>query len=147
MQLMGSHTVCPARRTMMIGGRHNTNGALVSHSKSLSLFAAVAAFSLASPLAAQTRSTIDASSLNAAVVTRQDRSRSVVSTALTSDRALAVAGSMGLSADGVASRIAALDEAGTKRLADEILAGGDSTVVISTTAIIIILLLLILLTR
>ena len=119
----------------------------MSHSKSLSLFAAVAAFSLASPLAAQTRSTIDVSSLNAAVVTRQDRSRSVVSTALTSDRALAVAGTMGLSADGVASRIAALDEAGTKRLADEILAGGDSTVVISTTAIIIILLLLILLTR
>jgi len=54
---------------------------------------------------------------------------------------------MGLSADGVASRIAALDDAGTKQVADEMLAGGENTVVISTTAIIIGLLLIILLTR
>lgn len=119
----------------------------MSHRKSLSLLAAIAAVGLASPLAAQTRSTVDAGTLNAAVAARPDSRRAVVTSALTSSRALAVASSMGLSAEGVTSRIAALDEAGTKQVADEILAGGESTVVISTTAIIIGLLLIILLTR
>ena len=119
----------------------------MSHHKSLYLLTAIAAISLASPLAAQTRSTVDAGTLNAAVAARPDRNRAAVTSALTSSRALAVAGSMGLSADGVASRIAALDDAGTKQVADEMLAGGENTVVISTTAIIIGLLLIILLTR
>lgn len=124
-----------------------TKGALMSHHTSSFVLAAIAALSLTSPLAAQTRSTVDAGTLNAAVSARQDRNRGVVTTALTSSRALSIANSMGLTSDGVASRIAALDEQGTKQVADEMLAGGDSTVVISTTAIIIGLLLIILLTR
>ena len=114
---------------------------------SLSVLTAIAAISLSSPLAAQSRSTVDAGTLNAAVAARSDRNRDVVTSSLTSSRALALASSMGLSADGVESRIAALDDAGTKRVADEVLAGGDNTIVISTTAIIIGLLLIILLTR
>jgi hypothetical protein len=54
---------------------------------------------------------------------------------------------MGLSREALATRIAALDDASARKVADQILAGGDNTIVISTTAIIIGLLLLILLTR
>jgi len=111
------------------------------------LLAAFAAISLASPLAAQTRSTVDAGILNAAVASRPDRDRDAVTTALSSSRALEVASSMGLSADGLALRIAALSDAESKQVAGEILAGGSSNVVISTTAIIIGLLLIIVLTR
>jgi hypothetical protein len=114
---------------------------------SSSLLAAFAAITLAAPLSAQKRSTVDASALDAAVVSRPDQNRTNVTSALTSSNALAVAASMGLSPDAVAVRVASLDDASAKKLADQILAGGDSTVVISTTAIIIGLLLLILLTR
>jgi len=109
--------------------------------------AAVAVTTLSAPLAAQSRSTVDAGNLDAAVSARQDRSRAAVTAALTSPRALSVASSMGLSPDVVATRIASLDDASTKQVSDEILAGGDSTIVLSTTAIIIGLLLIILLTR
>jgi hypothetical protein len=109
--------------------------------------AAVALSAAAIPLAAQSRSTVDVNTLDAAVTIRSDRNRATVTAALTSPRALAAAGSMGLSADGVATRIASLDEIGMKQVADEVLAGGDSTIVLSTTAVIIALLLIILLTR
>ena len=109
--------------------------------------AAVAALALTAPLAAQSRSTVDAGMLDAAVAVRSDLSRARVTSALTSPRANAVAASMGLSPAVVATRIAALDDAGAAQVAGEILSGGDSSIVISTTAIIIGLLLIILLTR
>jgi len=129
------------------GRRHITNGAIVTHHKTLSILAAIAAISITTPLAAQTRSTVDARLLDAAVAVRTDANRTAVTSALTSTRALAVAANMGLSPEAVATRLTALDDAGMKQVGDEILAGGDSTVVISTTAIIIGLLLIILLTR
>ncbi len=116
------------------------------HSLKLVL-AAVALGTMAMPLAAQSRSTVDLTTLDAAVAVRSDRNRAAVTAALTSPRALAVAGGMGFTADGLASRIASLDDAGMKQVADEVLAGGDSTIVVSTTAVIIALLLIILLTR
>jgi hypothetical protein len=109
--------------------------------------AAVAVGAATMPLAAQSRSTVDATMLDGAVSVRSDRNRAAVTAALTSPRALAVAGTMGLTADGLASRIASLDDAGMTQVADEVLAGGDSTIVVSTTAVIIALLLIILLTR
>lgn len=114
---------------------------------SLSLVAAFAAVTLAAPLTAQTRSSIDAATLDAAVAARPINNRTVVTSALTSPSALAVAANMGMSPDAVAMRIAALDDASAKKVADQILAGGDDRIVISTTAIIIGLLLIILLTR
>ncbi|HYW51694.1 MAG TPA: hypothetical protein VE861_13860 [Gemmatimonadaceae bacterium] len=120
----------------------------MTKTKSMTFLAAFAALSLSAPLAAQTRSTVNAATLNAAVSARPERaSRAAVTSALTSSRALEIAATMGLSSDAVSARIGALDEVGTARIAEEVLAGGDSTIVISTTAIIIGLLLLILLTR
>jgi hypothetical protein len=129
--------------------RHNhiERGVPVSKTYSVSLIAAFAAITLAAPLAAQTRSSIDVGTLDAAVATRRVDNRAAVTAALTSGSALTVAASMGLSPDAVANRIAALDDASAKKVADQILAGGDQTIVISTTAIIIGLLLIILLTR
>ncbi len=115
--------------------------------KTLSTLAAIAAISIATPLAAQSRSTVDMRTLDAAVIVHTDANRSAVTAALTSTRALAVAGTMGLSPEDVSTRLAALDDASVKQVADEILAGGESRVVISTTAIIIGLLIIILLTR
>ena len=114
---------------------------------SLSLAAAFAAIAIAAPLHAQKRSTVDAVALDAAVAARPDRSRAFVTSTLTSSTALTAAASMGMSPENLATRIASLDDASAKKVADQILAGGDSTVVISTTAIIIGLLILILLTR
>ncbi len=115
---------------------------------SLSLVAAFAAIAIAAPLHAQSRSTIDASTLDAAVTSaRPDRSRAFVTATLTSSSALRVAASMGLSPDAVSAHIAALEDASARKVADEMLAGGDQMVVISTTAVIIGLLILILLTR
>jgi hypothetical protein len=129
------------------GRRHITTGAIVKKHKILSTLAAIAAISIATPLAAQSRSTADMRTLDAAVIVHTDANRSAVTAALTSSRALAVAGTMGLSPQEVSTRLAALDDASVKQVADEILAGGESRVVISTTAIIIGLLIIILLTR
>ena len=114
---------------------------------SVVLLAALATLTLSVPVAAQKRSTVSAGVLDAAVSASPDRNRAVVTSALTSGNALAVAATMGLSPDAVAARIAALDDASTQKVADQILAGGDERIVISTTAIIIGLLLIILLTR
>ena len=119
----------------------------MSNRISLSLVAAFAAIAISAPVHAQARSTVDASVLNAAVAARPDRSRAFVTSTLTSSNAIAAAATMGLSPENVAARIASLDDASARKVADQILAGGDSTVVISTTAIIIGLLILILLTR
>ena len=121
----------------------------MSHRRSLSVLVALAAIAVTAPLQAQVRSTVNTSVLDAAVAARQDNStsRAVVKNALTSSSALALAAGMGLSPEAINTRIAALDDASAKKVADQMLAGGDSTVVISTTAIIIGLLVLILLTR
>ncbi len=119
----------------------------MSKQHSLVLFAALASIAVAAPLAAQTRSTVDPGALEAAVAARTDDNRKFVTSTLTSSAALAVAATMGLSPDAVSARLAALDDASARKVAEKILAGGDQTVVISTTAIIIGLLLVILLTR
>lgn len=119
----------------------------MSRQLSTFLLAAVAAVTLSAPLAAQSRSTIDAGTLDGAVAARPANNRAIVSSALTSSSALTTAASLGLSRSALETRIASLDDASAQQLAEKILAGGDSTVVISTTAIIIGLLLLILLTR
>ena len=109
--------------------------------------AALAVIMVAAPLSAQTRSTVDVNTLDAAVSARPVNSRARVASALSSKDAHAAAARMGLSPEAVAARIAALDDASAQKVADQILAGGDSSIVISTTAVIIGLLLLILLTR
>jgi len=119
----------------------------VSKQHSVVLCAALASIALAAPLAAQMRSTVDPSMLDRGVSARSDSSARFVTATLTSGNALAVAATMGLTPDAVLARVATLDNASAKKVADQILAGGDQTVVISTTAIIIGLLILILLTR
>lgn len=111
-----------------------------------SMVVALATFTLAAPLTAQTRSTVSTSVLDAAVSVRPANNRAVVAAALSSSNAVAIASRMGLSANDVAARVAALDDASAQQVADRVLAGGDN-VVISATAVIIILLLVILLTR
>lgn len=127
--------------------KHPANGVLVSKRTAVSFVAMFAAITLAAPLHAQTRSTIDPTALDAAVSTRPDANRSRIASALSSDAGRAAASNMGVTQEALATRIAALDDASAKKVADQILAGGDGTVVISTTAIIIGLLLIILLTR
>lgn len=114
---------------------------------SLSLITAVAAITLSAPLSAQQRSTVDISTLDAAISARPVTNRAMVMSALSSTEAHAAAATMGLTPEALATRIAVLDDATAKKMADQILAGGDGSVVISTTAIIIGLLLIILLTR
>lgn len=119
----------------------------MSKCRTSAFMAAAAGLAVAAPLAAQTRSTVSTSTLDAAVATRPADSRAALSAALSSQESLALAGRLGLSADQLHARIAALDDASAQRLSQQALAGGSSNLVISTTAIIIILLLIILLTR
>jgi hypothetical protein len=112
-----------------------------------SIRVAIAVLTLSAPVSAQKRSTIDAGALDAAVVMHVNPNRTVVTSALTSTGALAVAANMGLSAEAVSNRVAALNDAEVQKMAEQILAGGDSKIVVSTTAIIIALLVLILVTR
>jgi len=112
----------------------------------MAILAAAAAMTLSAPLSAQGRSTISSAALDAAVAARPADSRAMVSSALSSAQAVAVAGRLGMNSDQLAARIAALDDVSAQQLADRILAGGRANLVISTTAIIIILLVLILLT-
>jgi phosphoribosylcarboxyaminoimidazole (NCAIR) mutase len=98
------------------------------------------------PLDAQSRSAISSTSLDAAIATPASGPRATVNAALSSESAVAAAAQLGLTADDVADRVAALDDASVAELSEQILAGGHSTLVISTTTIIIVLLILILLT-
>ena len=118
----------------------------MSKSVPSSLLVALATITLCSSLPAQGRSTANSATLDAIVAARPADSRTVVTAALSSSQAVAVAGRMGISSGELATRIAALDDASAQQLADRILAGG-ANVVISTTAIIIILLVLILVTH
>ena len=112
----------------------------------LSLLVALATITLSAPLPAQGRSTVNSAVLDAAVTTHPANSRAVITTALSSSKAVAAAGRMGMSSTDLTARVAALDDASAQQLAERILAGGRANLVISTTAIIIILLVLILLT-
>ncbi len=117
---------------------------------SLAMLTAIAALGFASPALAQSRAAVSGAELDAAVATQPAPRAEAVRTLLSSEQAQQVAGRMGVSADDLAARVAALDGAALDQLAersgmaDEPLAGGNN-VVISTTAIIIILLILILL--
>ncbi|MCC7051917.1 MAG: hypothetical protein IT355_01535 [Gemmatimonadaceae bacterium] len=115
--------------------------------RSFGAMAALTAIVIASPLAAQSRSIVDAGTLDAAMSARPDSNRAAVTAILTTPRARAAAATLGLGPEAVAARLATLDDAGVRQVADQVLAGGESTVVISTTAIIIGLLLILVLTR
>lgn len=111
----------------------------------VTLLVALATITLSAPLPAQSRSTATSATLDAAVASRADDSRAALTAALTSSEGLAAAGKLGVSADELSARIAALDDATAQQLSDQFLAGGDKNVVIGTTAIIIILLVVIIL--
>ena len=110
------------------------------------MLVAIATIVMSAPLRAQSRSTADSTTLDAAVSARPVAGHSALTTALGSPEAVVAAGRLGLSPDELAARIAAIDESTAQQLSDRVLAGG-ANVVISTTAIIIILLILILLTN
>jgi hypothetical protein len=118
----------------------------VSHSSSRTLVAALA-LAVAVPMSAQSRGTIDAGTLDAAVAVRPATDRAALNSAFTSAQGQAAAARLGLTPDALTARIAALDDASARAVSEQVLAGGDGTIVISTTAIIIGLLLIILLTR
>lgn len=111
---------------------------------SCSLFAALS-LAAAPCVGAQAPSTIDPAALDAAVTAPASDARSVLTSTLTTERALTAAATLGLEADEVVARVAALDDVEADRLAQRVLAGGD-TITISATALIIILLLIILIT-
>jgi Skp family chaperone for outer membrane proteins len=118
---------------------------------SLAMITAIAALGFASPVLAQDRAAVSGAELDAAVAAQPAPRGEAVRTLLSSEQAQKVAGQMGVSAEDLAARVAALDGAALDQLAertgvaDQLLAGGANNVVISTTAIIIILLILILL--
>jgi hypothetical protein len=118
----------------------------MSKSRTSAFIVAAAGFAVAAPLAAQTRSTVSPTTLDAAVSARPADGRAALTAALSSKESLALASRLGLSADQLHARIASLDDASAQRLSEQALAGG-SNLVISTSAVIIILLLIILLTR
>ena len=111
----------------------------------VTLLVALATITVSTPLPAQGRSTANSAVLDAAVVSGPADSRAALTAALTSSEGLAAASKLGMSADELSVRIAALDDATAQQLSDQYLAGGDKKVVIGTTAIIIILLVLIIL--
>ncbi|MEO5799008.1 MAG: hypothetical protein ABIZ70_14860 [Gemmatimonadales bacterium] len=114
----------------------------------LPVLAALATFTLAAPVSAQSRSTVSGAALETAITAKPVASnRAIVNSALSSPEAIAAAGKMGVSADQLSARVAALDDAAVNDYAARIRAGGSSSVVISTTAIIIALLILILLLK
>lgn len=112
---------------------------------SFPLLAALALSVLTGPLAGQAASTIDPATLDAAVSAPPADARAVIGAALSSEWTMTAAATLGLDADELEGRIAALDDAAADRIAQRILAGG-STITISVTTLIIILLLLILIT-
>ncbi len=120
---------------------------------SLSMILAVAALGLTAPLSAQTRSAVSVAELDAAVAERPAPVLEAIQKFLTTDRGQEVADRIGVSVSELSARVADLDEASLKLIAEqaglseEVLAGGVDTIVITATTAIIILLLIILLTR
>ena len=115
---------------------------------------AVAAIGTAAPLAAQERSAVSSAELDAAIgrtIEQRTSDQRAIRDFLESERARAVTANMGVGTEDLTTRVAGLDDATLRRIADavrdeeRVLAGGD-TIVISTTAVIIGLLILILLT-
>jgi hypothetical protein len=115
------------------------------------MVAAFAALALAAPLAAQDRSAVNGTELDAAVATHSTRREAAVRELLGTAQVQQVAEQMGVSAPDLAARVAALDAATLDQLVQRAggeerdLAGGANTLVISTTTIIIALLIIILL--
>jgi hypothetical protein len=106
--------------------------------------AAVAAMIIVAPLPAQQRSTVNSAALDAAVAARPADNRAVLTAAVSSPSAVAMAGRVGITPTQLAARVAALDDASAQQLADRVRAGGG-TLVIGTTTVIIVLLLILLL--
>ena len=108
--------------------------------------------SLTPALVAQDRSAVGTTELNAAVKSRPSAKADMVREMLSGDEARKLAGTMGVSAEELTTRVDALDGAALDRLAEQagitesMVMRKRANVVISTTAIIIVLLLLILLT-
>ena len=108
--------------------------------------------SLTPALVAQDRSAVGTTELNAAVKSRPSAKADMVREMLSGDEARKLAGTMGVSAEELTTRVDALDGAALERLAEQagitesMVMRKRANVVISTTAIIIVLLLLILLT-
>ena len=118
-----------------------------------SMIVALAAFCLTTPLSAQDRSAVGDADLDAAIVERPADSnvRGAVRDFLATEEGQEAADRMGVSVTELSDRVAALDDASLKQIADasgisqEALAGGADTVVITTTTVIIILLVVLLL--
>ena len=119
----------------------------------LSLIVATAAFGLAGPVVAQSRSAVTTAELDAAIATRPAGNRQAVQAFLATDQARQAAGRMGVDISDLSARVDALDESSLNQIASQaeirerILAGGADTIVISSTVVIIALLLIILLTK
>lgn len=118
----------------------------MSRTLPFTLLAAIVIGGATAPLAAQSRSTIDAATLTRAVTAPTTDARATLTRAFATEQGKAAISKVGLSPDAVAARVAMLDDARAEQLADRVLAGGRGNIVISTTAIIIILLVLILIT-
>jgi hypothetical protein len=112
---------------------------------------ALAALSVSTPLAAQSRSGVSSSDLESAVVTAPAANQAAVQQFLQDERVVGVASSMGVSTTDLAGRVSTLDEATLSQVADRTraadlnLAGGDQTIVLGTTAILLIIIIIILL--
>jgi hypothetical protein len=123
----------------------------MSKQRSLFMVATFAALALAAPLAAQDRSAVSGTDLDAAVVTHSTRREAAVREMLGTAQVQQVAEQMGIAAPDLAARVAALDAATLDQIVqraggeERVLAGGANTLVISTTTIIIALLIIILL--
>jgi len=115
------------------------------------MVAAFAALALAAPLAAQDRSAVSGTELDAAVATHSSGREAAVREFLGTAQVQQVAEQMGITAPDLAARVAVLDPAMLDQLIqraggeERVLAGGANTLVLSTTTIIIALLIIILL--
>lgn len=115
----------------------------------IALFATMGA---TTPLAAQTRSAVSSTELEAAVTRAPAANQEAVQRFLQDSRVTEIATKLGIKTADLAAAVRMLDEgtlsqvADRTRAADRDLAGGDQ-IIISTTVIIIVLLILILLTN
>lgn len=112
----------------------------------------LAALGASTPLAAQTRSGVSSTELEAAVLKAPATNKETVQRFLRDSRVSEIAATLGIQSAGLAAMVGTLDEATLSQVADRTraadrnLAGGDQ-IIVSTTVVIIVLLVLILLTN
>lgn len=116
----------------------------------------VSSFLWSATAIADVRHIVDPAAMRQALANQaatDERNRGAVLDVLRSSQAREIAGRLGLTVAGAESAVSALDStelaqlAGTARLADSQLAGGDRTIIISTTTALLILIIVILLVR